>query len=152
MTLKGIAHKRKMGAWTDASSCLVQKPRNKRKRVSMVMTAPSSFKAGKGRNRWLKPRALLLFGSVVVLLPILLVPLVSREENGSLTTYRVRGTDLTLYCSDSGNLLFAKTPQDMSGEPRWQITRRNKILWFACGLMLPYLDAPRGLLSVFDDD
>jgi hypothetical protein len=80
-------------------------------------------------------------GAVILLL--LFAAVMHREVAGSVTIFTVRGTDLRIYQSDSGNLAFAsRTDSERLREPQWFVTRRSKAAWWVVGIGTLYIEFP----------
>ena len=81
--------------------------------------------------------------SVIILLPILFAVVMQREVAGAVTIFTVRGTNLRIYQSDSGNFTFARrTKSERLKEPKWLVTRKNKAAWVVVNFGILYIEFP----------
>jgi hypothetical protein len=66
-----------------------------------------------------------------------------REVAGAVTIFTVRGTNLRVYRSDSGDLGFARRPDsERLNETEWLVTRRNRTAWWVVNLGTFYIELP----------
>lgn len=88
-------------------------------------------------------RRRIVCGAVILLLPVLFAVVMHRDVAGGVTIFTVRGTDLRVYQSDSGNLAFALRPEsERLSETDWLVTRRSKAAWWAVNVCALYIEFP----------
>jgi hypothetical protein len=81
--------------------------------------------------------------TVILLLPLIFVIVMRREEAGSMTVFTVRATPLRIYYSNSGSLgLAVRSDQDRLKDPGWLITRRNSVAWSLANAGFTYMASP----------
>ena len=80
----------------------------------------------------------------IILLPMFFALAMHREVAGGITIFTLRGTQLRLYQSDSGNLASAKRSESerLLKEPEWMVTRKNKAAWWAVNVGTLYIEMP----------
>jgi hypothetical protein len=89
--------------------------------------------------------------AAILLLPVLSVIIMHREEAGSMTIFTLRATPLRIYCSNSGSLGLAVRPaQDRLKDPGWLITRRDSVAWSLANVVSVYLEFPYLLLDAMN--
>ena len=89
-------------------------------------------------------RTLTAFGVAILLLPILFAVVMHREVAGAVTIFTIRGTNLRIYQSDSGNLALAQRSdcERLLKELEWAVTRRNRIAWWMVNAGILYIEFP----------
>lgn len=96
-------------------------------------------------------RKVLVAIAAILLLPVLFVIIMHREEAGSMTVFTVRATPLRIYYSNSGSLgLAVRSDQDRLKDPGWLITRRDSVAWSLANVVSVYLEFPYLLLDAIN--